>query len=345
MGSDLPIVLYHYVFSPVARRVVWYLALRNIPYSQCYQPPILPRPDIAQLGISYRRIPLLSIGRDVYLDSRLIIRKLEELYPPSAAHPSISATTGDQKAIERLLDFLMTDSGIFRNATQILPTNLPAFKDPAFLKDRAELMGIVPGKTPPPQPTPAPNGKLRKPTAAAEVRDAMELLETTLLADGRNWLLKTDTPTLADIEAVWVFKWLTTMPGAFPADTITTQQFPKVFAWMDRFSKVVDAKAKEYPVEKIKGDAAASKILNAGYAEPEGGVEAEAVATVQGLKRGDVVSVYPTDSGFNHKEKGTLVGLNSKEVVIEVEGKNGKVRVHAPRHGFAVEKFVEKASL
>ncbi|KAK6527058.1 hypothetical protein TWF281_010253 [Arthrobotrys megalospora] len=344
MASDLPIVLYHYVFSPVARRVVWYLTLRKIPYSQCFQPPILPRPDVAQLGISYRRIPILSIGRDVYLDSRLIIRKLEELYPSSAAHPSLSATTGDQKAIERLLDYLMTDSGIFRNATQLLPSNLPALKDPAFLKDRAEFAGIVPGKAPPP-PTIA-NPKLRKPTAASEVRDAAELLETTLLADGRNWVLKTDGPSLADIEAVWVFKWLTTMPGAFPPDSISPKQFPKVFAWIDRFSKTVDAKAKESsPIEKIKGDAAASKILNAGYAEPEGVVEAEAIATVQGLKKGDLVSVYPTDSGVNHKEKGTLVGLNSKEIVIEVEGKNGKIRVHAPRHGFAIEKFVEKASL
>jgi glutathione S-transferase len=33
--SDLPIVLYHYAYSPFARRVVWYLHLRGIPYSQC----------------------------------------------------------------------------------------------------------------------------------------------------------------------------------------------------------------------------------------------------------------------------------------------------------------------
>jgi hypothetical protein len=41
------------------------------------QPRILPRPDLARLGINYRRIPLLAIGCDVYLDSRLIIYALE----------------------------------------------------------------------------------------------------------------------------------------------------------------------------------------------------------------------------------------------------------------------------
>ena len=33
--SDNGIVLYHYSFSPYARRVTWYLALRGIGYAEC----------------------------------------------------------------------------------------------------------------------------------------------------------------------------------------------------------------------------------------------------------------------------------------------------------------------
>lgn len=33
--SDQEIILYHYTYSPYARRIVWYLALRGIPYTQC----------------------------------------------------------------------------------------------------------------------------------------------------------------------------------------------------------------------------------------------------------------------------------------------------------------------
>lgn len=29
------IVLYHYSFSPYARRIIWYLALRGIDYAEC----------------------------------------------------------------------------------------------------------------------------------------------------------------------------------------------------------------------------------------------------------------------------------------------------------------------
>lgn len=33
--EDKKIVLYHYSASPYAKRIVWYLALRGIPYVQC----------------------------------------------------------------------------------------------------------------------------------------------------------------------------------------------------------------------------------------------------------------------------------------------------------------------
>ena len=35
MSSIDKIILFHYSYSPYARRITWYLALRGIPYSQC----------------------------------------------------------------------------------------------------------------------------------------------------------------------------------------------------------------------------------------------------------------------------------------------------------------------
>ncbi len=34
-GPNNGIVLYHYSFSPFARRVLWYLSLRGIDYAEC----------------------------------------------------------------------------------------------------------------------------------------------------------------------------------------------------------------------------------------------------------------------------------------------------------------------
>lgn len=42
--------------------------------------------------------------------------------------------------------------------------------------------------------------KKARPEALAHIRDAFELLETTLLADDRKWVFKTEKPSLGDIE-------------------------------------------------------------------------------------------------------------------------------------------------
>lgn len=151
----------------------------------------MPRPDVAAIGTNYRRIPTLSIGRDIYNDTRLILRKLEELYPSSAAHPRISSSSPDHQATERLLESWAVDSGVFTRASQLIPPSMPLLKDPAFTADRADFSG---------RSWDMATVEKMRPEALVEIRLAFETLETTLLADGREWILKTEGPRLADIE-------------------------------------------------------------------------------------------------------------------------------------------------
>lgn len=151
------------------------------------QPPILPRPDVKALGVTYRRIPLMSIGRDLYADTRIILSKLEELLP----HGKLGATGSDGKALEKLLESWTIDSGIFVRASQLIPPEMPLLKDPKFSRDREDYSGRSWSKE-----------KIieNRPEAMAHIRNAFHLLETTLLADDRDWILKTEKPSLADIE-------------------------------------------------------------------------------------------------------------------------------------------------
>ena len=296
------------------------------------QPPILPRPDIARLGIKYRRIPILSIGRDVYLDTRLILQKLETL--PTAA-PRLGAAGGtEQRAIERLLEVLTVDGGVFTSAAAVLPRDLPAFKDPSFVRDRADfLTGSTLFSKPPPT---AREEGLR------EIRSAFELLETTLLADGRDWVLKTEGPSLADIEAVWPFHWLAGLPGALPPDQFPKARFPRVFAWIERFDRAVTAAEKKMgKAAGLSGEEAAETIVGSPHFETQGGTvdENEPLVKALGLKKGDNVVVFPLDSGSTHKDSGALLGLDSREVVFQTTANmqgSPEVRVHAPRHGFRI---------
>ncbi|KAL7823207.1 hypothetical protein V8C26DRAFT_385711 [Trichoderma gracile] len=325
------IVLYHYGISPFARRIVWYLALRGVPYNQCLQPGMLPRPDVARLGISYRRIPILSIGRDIYLDTRLQIPKLEAMYPEL---PRLGSSTPEEKGIERLLSAFIIDSGIFQHAVKLLPTDLPFLKDPRYFKDRGDFMGAelsVEGM------------KKVRPEALAEIAAAFELMETTFLADGRDWILKTERPGLADIEAVWVFHWLSGIPGALPKEEFSAEKFPRVYSWIKRFQEAVSsAKKRAEKPKTLNGEEAARLIEGSSWHEDdEGSVDGhDPVVVAEGLERGGLVTISPTDTGRGHKDVGKLVRLDKDEVVIEVETAKGEsVRVHAPRHGYKVRRF------
>ncbi len=88
----------------------------------------------------------------------------------------------------------------------------------------------------------------------------------------------------------------------------------------------------------MSGEQAAETIINSPYNEVEGQVdEHDAVVQKQKLEKGQLVRVWPTDSGSNHKELGKLVSINSKEVIIETATVGAVVRIHAPRHGFRVD--------
>jgi len=154
MTSSLPakLILYHYVlfprvysspihaneifhqhFSPYAHKILYYLTLRSIPYFQCPQPLTLPRPDLSQqLGITYRRIPLLAIGNTVFIDTPLILSELERRFPSGALGGGEEA-----KQWSRWSD------RVFRSAIGCIPQDLPTMKDPAFRKDREDFSGKV----------------------------------------------------------------------------------------------------------------------------------------------------------------------------------------------------------
>lgn len=301
----------------------------------------MPRPDISALGINYRRIPICSIGRDVYLDTRLILQKLETL--PGVERPRLGAETGEHRAIERLLEIMSVDGGPFPWAATLLPADLPIWQDKAWTDDRASFF---------------PGGKLAAPRpdaraeAVANLRGVFELLETSLLADGRNWLLGGDAPRLADIEAVWLLHWLRGIPGALPREHLSERQFPKVFAWIERFDRAVSAAAAAAAAAgsgggaqapEVSGEEAARTIVGSPYFDDDDTaarvVGDDPTVTALGLKQGDRVVVFPSDYGATHKDAGSLVGLDWKEVVFEtkttVQG-SPTVRVHAPRHGFRV---------
>ncbi|KAI6393273.1 hypothetical protein MCOR20_010884, partial [Pyricularia oryzae] len=100
-----------------------------------------------------------------------------------------------------------------------------------------------------------------------------------------------------------------------------------------RFDKAVGAAGSSGPKpRKLKGKEAAQLILASRHNEDYTGAELTA-ADGEGLTRGSMVRLWPTDTGSGHRDSGKLVHMDQAEIVIEnLRG----VRIHAPRQGFKV---------
>jgi hypothetical protein len=147
----------------------------------------MPRPDLALLPVHYRRIPILAVGRDVYLDTRLILRKLESL--PGMPSPPLGATSAQDRFTEKLIERYMIEGPVFQKTAGLVPADV--VKDPTFVKDRQGMLGRTWSR----EELDEGRGDCLN-----YIRNLFDLFETTILEDGRDWILGGEGPKLAEIE-------------------------------------------------------------------------------------------------------------------------------------------------
>lgn len=191
--------------------------------------------------------------------------------------------------------------------------------------------------------------KALRPEGLVHIRQAFDELEGGFLADGREWVLGTAGPSRADIDAVWPFHWLALgLRTALPEELVSRKTHPKVWAWMERFDQVVRAEAKKMPkAKRLVGKEAQECVLGAEYAEGDERMEVDKADPVgKGLRKGQLVKSFPSDTGLRHQDTGRLVKLDKEEVVLEIEAGEGKtVRLHHPRWNFRVKAVGDGAKL
>ena len=126
------------------------------------------------------------------------------------------------------------------------------------------------------------------------------------------------------------------MHDALEKDLISETLFPKVNAWVERFREAVEAATKKNGKAELMSDKdAIDTIVSSDYFVPEGQVDLDPLH----LKKGQMVDISPVDSGSSHHDKGELISLSLKEVVIKKEVPNGRgqIRVHFPRINFSIK--------
>ncbi|MGD0120197.1 MAG: glutathione S-transferase family protein [Candidatus Binatus sp.] len=297
------IILHQYANSPFSEKIRKIFAHKKISWRSVDQPVIMPKPKLVPLTGGYRRIPVLQIGADVWSDTGIIIRKIDELKPDPTLYPgglTAAADTMNQWADRRL----------FWSATPVIFEKLAAVTPKEFIEDRSKL---IPGTNFADIPKAAPDSR-------NQLRAFLEILDRQLATSP---FLLGDSFSLADAACFHPVWFLQAEPTSFGL----AQKFTHLMRWFDRVNAMGNGDVTPMdPDEALK----IAKESNPATAE---NVDSR---DPNGLAAGTRVAVTPDDYGFD-PVIGRVVVSTIHEIAIEREVPElGRIVNHFPKIGFRI---------
>ena len=303
------IVLHQYAESPFSEKVRSILGYKGVSYQSVEIPMIMPRPDTMPLTGGYRKTPVMQIGADVYCDTAIICRVIDEIYPENTIYPE--EHLGMINTVAHWTDtFLFKVCVAIAFQPKAAATN-PLFQDEsamsAFMADRAEFS--------------KGSSELGMPFETAEPHFISHLnqLDQQLSVGGP--FLFGDEPSIADFSTyhnVWFIYTREALRDYF-------SPFEHLLAWYEKMVSFGHGN-----VEMIPGSAA---LAQASAAEPEEIMDA---AFLDDLQAGQSVSVMPIDYGFQ-PVVGELLAAGMDEIAVaRNDNQVGRIVVHFPRTGFQI---------
>ncbi|MDO9330709.1 MAG: glutathione S-transferase family protein [Pseudomonas sp.] len=309
------LILHHYPTSPFAEKARLLLGFKGLSWRSVKIAPILPKPDLTALTGGYRKTPVLQVGADIYCDTSLIARRLEQEKALPAFFPEgqemIAATFA-----------AWADSVVFQHAVSLVfqPEsiavrfgNLPPEAIKAFLADRA---GLFSGGS---------ATKLSAEQARHQWPTIMARLEQQLEREQGDFLF--GEPSIADFalaHPMWFLK-------ATPVTSPLVDAYPAVSAWLGRvmgfghgaFSEMTSEAALD-----VARNATPAALPDEQFDEPNG------------FEPGQQVVIAATDYGVD-PVAGELLFAGREELILRREDeRGGVVHVHFPRFGFRIDKRV-----
>lgn len=306
------LILHHYPTSPFAEKTRLLLGFKGLSWRSVKISPVMPKPDLTALTGGYRKTPVLQIGADIYCDTALIARRLDQEKALPAFFPEgqemIAATFA-----------AWADSVVFQHAVSLVfqPEsvavrfgNLPQEAIKAFLADRAVFF----------------SGGSATQLTAGQARHQwptiMARLEQQLQREEGDYLF--GEPSIADFamaHPLWFLK-------ATPVTAPLVDNYPAVSAWLAR----VLGFGHGAPSEMTSQEALAVARNATPAALPD-----EQFINPNGFEVGQQVVIAATDYGVD-PVAGELLFAGSEELIVRREDeRGGLVHVHFPRLGFRIE--------
>lgn len=306
-------ILHAYDASPFTQRALRMLGFKNLDWRWVETPMMLPKDDLIALTGGYRGTPVLQIGNDVYVDSRLIALELERRFPEPSLFPAGNA--GIALALVGWSDLF------FRAALKVILATSSHTWPEAFRKDREAVFQDIDFAS--------VGADLEH--AKSQYRAHAWFLERQL-ADGRDFIGGA-RPGFADAIA-WPVIWV--MRGNLPA--IATEllgDFRHLAPWEERIKQQGEGRRMRIAAAAALAEAKASPPhASPSPSNPHAGVQSHASGITP--RPGTQVSITPDDT-CRGGVSGEVVASGPDEIaVLRSSEQTGPVVVHFPRAGYRI---------
>ncbi|WP_122579689.1 glutathione S-transferase family protein [Pseudomonas viridiflava] len=306
------LILHHYPTSLFAEKARLMLGFKGLSWRSVTIPSIMPKPDLTALTGGYRRTPVLQVGADIYCDTALMARRLEQEKASPTFYPE-----GQEFTVASLAAW--GDSVLFMHAVSLVfqPESLavrfakvPPEAAKAFVADRSSLF------------TGGSATRISAEQAKHQWPTFMARLEMQL---SRNGDFLFGEPSIAEFSVAHTLWFLKQTPVTAPF----VDNYPGVSAWLGRvlgFGHGAHSDLTSAEAIEIARNATPAALPEEAFVDPNG------------FKAGDQVAISATDYGVDSVE-GELVFAGTEELILRREDdRAGVVHVHFPRLGFKIEK-------
>ncbi|MNM63120.1 hypothetical protein D3C81_744780 [compost metagenome] len=306
------LILHHYPTSPFAEKARLLLGFKGLSWRSVKISPVMPKPDLTALTGGYRKTPVLQVGADIYCDTALIARRLEQEKALPAFFPE-----GQEMITASFAAW--ADSVVFQHAVSLVfqPEsiavrfgNLSPEAINAFLADRA---GLFSGGS---------ATKLSTEQARHQWPTIMSRLELQLQREEGDFLF--GEPSIADFalaHCLWFLK-------ATPVTAPLVEAYPAVNAWHARVLGFGHGASSEMTSEEA---------LEVARRSTPAALPDERFVDPNGFTAGQQVVIAATDYGVD-PVVGELLFAGSEELIVRrKDERGGVVHVHFPRFGFRIE--------
>jgi predicted GIY-YIG superfamily endonuclease/glutathione S-transferase len=306
------LILHHYSASPFAEKARLMLGFKQLSWRSVDIPPVMPKPDLTALTGGYRKTPVLQVGADIYCDTALIARRLDQ-------EKAVPALLGEGREFAISGFAAWADSEVFQTAVSLAmqPESLavrfgkmPEAMLKAFMADRKALFSGGSASR-----VALDIAKSRWPTWMARLEQQLGGEEAGAFLFG-----DASVADFALAHPLWFVK-------ASPVTAPLVDAYPAVAAWLQR---VLD-----FGHGSASSMSAAEAIEVARTSQPAA-LPAQELAEANGFALGQQVAISAVDYGVD-PVVGELLFVGGEELILRREDpRAGVVHVHFPRLGFQI---------